>query len=328
MTAAVNGGAGAPRRPQGQPRQVGTPQEPVALGSKPQARPAPSEHRLVGKELTDAVAGILAAGSSVRDEQGDDSEGDANDQGDEHRGRADDSGVDESADESESGGQSEGGSGGDDEETSIDDLARALQVSTKELNKVVLKVGDQKLTLGELKAKLPMLAKLEQERAEFADQRQTTELEQIDAHRRIMAIIDSFPDRALPPAVLQRVNAQYEQNKRAQAELLTKARPQWGDAKYVESERPALVALGKRYGFSTAELGSIIDHRQILILQDFAHALARIDAAKGAGRRVDPVGDKPLSKETSRAAAIPGRAPGVSNKSMLARRVADLIAKG
>jgi hypothetical protein len=298
------------------------------LGSKPAAQaPADNGRRLVGKQLTDAVAGILAGGSSGVDSEGDD-EGEHAEHGRAGDGEQEASRIEAGSDEQKQDDDQAEQLHGDDDETSLDDLARALRVTPKELNKVTLQVGDQKLTLGELKAKLPMLAKLEQERAEFADQRQTTELEQIDAHRRIMAIIDSFPDRALPPAVLQRVNAQYEQNKRAQAELLTKARPQWGDAKYVESERPALVALGKRYGFSTAELGSIIDHRQILILQDFAHALARIDAAKGAGRRVDPVGDKPLSKETSRAAAISGRAPGVSNKSTLSRRVADLIAKG
>ena len=160
MTAAVNGAAGVPRRPLGQPRQVGTPQEPVALGSKPlPATPAPADgHRLVGKQLTDAVAGILAAGSSVAEEDGDDGEGEAAEQGSARGGRAEDGRVDEGAGETESGGESESGSSADDE-TSLDDLARALQVSPKELNKVTLKVGDQKLTLGELKAKLPALAK-------------------------------------------------------------------------------------------------------------------------------------------------------------------------
>ena len=138
-----------------------------------------------------------------------------------------------------------------------------------------------------------------------------------------------MPDQSFPPAVLQRVNTQHEQNRRTQAALLTKARPDWGDPKYVERERGDMLDLAKRYGFTPAEVGSILDHRQILLLQDFTHALARIDAAKGAARKVDLAGNKSLPQEAGRA-AFAGRngQPGASNKSQLARRVADLIAKG
>jgi hypothetical protein len=212
----------------------------------------------------------------------------------------------------------------------MEDVARALKLKASELNKVAVTVDGGRVTLGELKAGWSKVAKLDQERAEFDERVTTTQLEQIDAHRRLMAIIDELPPQGLPPAVLQRVNQQYEQDKRAQAALLTKARPEWGDAKYVEKERGAMLDLAKRYGFTPAEIGSILDHRQILLLQDFARAQARIDAAKGAARKVDLAGNKPLAQEAGRAAfaSRTEQQQGKSNKSQLARRVADLIAKG
>jgi hypothetical protein len=332
-----------PRRPNGAGAgPLGTPGEPVGLGSKPAPkRAAPADksaaadppaprRQLMGKELTDAVAGILAghqAGESD-DEQG---EGEGQDAGDDGTARREAGAGRDDGDEGvgdESGGGEEGESV--EHDATLEEVARALRLKPAELNRMQLTVDGQRVNLGELKAGWSRVAKLDHERAEFEDRVTVTELEQIDAHRRIMAVIDSFPDRALPPAVLQRVNQQHEQNRQEQAALLTKARPDWGDPKYVERERGAMLGLAKRYGFSAAEVGAILDHRHILILQDFAHALARIDAAKGAARKVDLAGNKPLPAETARA-AINGRSAGqssASNKSLLAKRVADLIARG
>jgi len=323
------GSTGLPSRPpiNGRAAALEGQNEPVGLGSKPIQRKREAEpRRLVGKDLTDAVAGILAGGS-VDDEGDQDDEG-AQDEGAQGRERpaGRDDGDEAVGDEAGSEGQDDG----IEHETSMEDVARALKLKASELNKVAVTVDGGRVTLGELKAGWSKVAKLDQERAEFDERVTTTQLEQIDAHRRLMAIIDELPPQGLPPAVLQRVNQQYEQDKRAQAALLTKARPEWGDAKYVEKERGAMLDLAKRYGFTPAEIGSILDHRQILLLQDFARAQARIDAAKGAARKVDLAGNKPLAQETGRAAfaSRTEQQQGKSNKSQLARRVADLIAKG
>lgn len=327
-----------PRRPAKPNGAAGpTAQEPVGLGSQPRpAAPAAPAKRLVGKQLTDAVSEILAGRSpqDIDPDQGDDADaagggegqgldGDGEDDGGHQGGRGDD------GEGSEQHGGDSGVGGAGDDETTIEEVGKALRLNPTELNKVVLTVDGERVTLGQLKAGWSKVAKFDQERAEFEDRVTTTELEQIDAHRRLMSIIDAMPANALPPAVLQRVNQQYEQNQRTEAALLTKARPGWGDPKYVERERAAMLDLAKRYGFTPAEVGSILDHRQILLLQDFAHALARIDAAKGAARKLDPVGDKPLQREAARAANSGKGAPvGTTKKSQLARRVAELIAKG
>lgn len=333
MTTEARGGLPPRPKPNGKAGgPLGTPNEPVGLGSKPEPKPraaAPAEpgRRLVGKELTDAVAGILAAGSE-REQEEDDGQGDSG--GEQGAGRGEPV-AGSHGDEGQ--GEGEGGDGQEqigEQDTTLEDVAKALRLKPAELNRMEITVDGQRVRLGDLKAGWARVAKLDQERAEFDERVTATELEQIDAHRRIMAVLDEFPERSLPPAVLQRVNQRYEQTRHEEAALLTKARPAWGDAKYVESERGAMLDLAKRYGFSAAEIGSILDHRQILLLQDFAHATARIDAAKGAARKVDLAGDKPLVQEVGRAAAINGRTaePGASKKSVLARRVAELIAKG
>lgn len=297
------------------------------MGSKA-APPREPQGRLKGKGLTDAVADLINRGGAAQDLREEDegehgeSEGEGSPGGDGFEGF-----EDPGQQQGDAGAQDEGGDVGEHE--SLEDVARALKLKPEEFNKLEVSIRGQRVTLGDLKAGYHKVLQFEQKSAEFEERATATELEQIDAHRQLMAIIDSFPAGSLPPAVLHRVSQQRAQNQREQAALLTKARPSWGDPKYVEAERGPMMALGKKYGFSAAELGAVSDHRQILLLQDFAHALARIDAAKGAARRVDPVGNKPLSQEGPRA-AVSGRAAqaGTTNKSQLARRIQDLIAKG
>ena len=129
--------------------------------------------------------------------------------------------------------------------------------------------------------------------------------------------------------LVHRVEAQHRETREREAELLVKARPQWRDPKYSASEKEAMVKIASRYGFSNAELASIMDHRQVLLLQDFAHTLARIDAAKQTARKVEPGSDKPLNHETTRAATDSHDRPrGVSKKAHVAQRIAQLIARG
>src|SRR5262245_52258654 len=73
----------------------------------------------------------------------------------------------------------EGEQHGDDDSVTLDDLARHAGLTAQELNKLPVRVGPDSMTFGELKAKLPDLAKLEQSRAEFEERRDLAELELI-----------------------------------------------------------------------------------------------------------------------------------------------------
>lgn len=240
---------------------------------------------------------------------------------------------DEDGDRQEQDDEQQGEHEGTDEETnftgSLDDIAKALGLSRTELNAVEVQIGPHKMSLGELKAKLPELVKLEDSRLEFEQRREVVELEQIDAHRRILALVDTIPRESIPPALLRHLEAQHLETRDREASLLMQARPQWQDPKYSTAEKEAMTKVGRRYGFSNAELASIVDHRQVLLLQDFSHAIARIDAAKLAARKVEPGSDKQLKPETTRAASDSRDRPhGVSKKAHVAQRVAQIISRG
>lgn len=283
----------------------------------------PPPRKLRGKELVDQVASLMAEGGAG-------APGGQQDDPPQEQGLQEQDAEDREAPQP----GDEGELQGEDQPTTMDDVQRALGLSRRALNGVQIKVGEQTVTLGELKEMVPRLASLDAERAEFADRVTATELEQIDGHRRLMALVDALPANSIPPGLLQRLELQHAEKREREAELLNRARPAWGDPKYASAERDAMGAVAMKYGFSRAELAAIVDHRQVLLLQDFAHALARIEAAKGAARRVEPVGDKKLTTDAPRAAESgrPGSNGtgnlGVSKKAQMSRRVADLIARG
>jgi hypothetical protein len=275
------------------------------------------------------VAALIEEGSS-RQGKAEADEEDEEDQEDQHPPRRageereghDDGGEEKDGDEDEEHGA------GEDTPVSLDDVAKAVGLSKTELNAVEVRVGPDKLTLGELKAKLPEVARLAHDRLEFEERKTATELEQIDAHRQIMALVDTLGPESIPPRLMRQLQAQHLQTRAREAEMLTKARPQWSDAKYSSAEKEAMVKVGNRYGFSPAELAAIVDHRQVLLLQDFTHAIARIEASKAAARKVEGGSDKPLKQETQRVANGQRDTHGTSKNAQLSKRIAHLIERG
>lgn len=291
------------------------------------------------KERTDAVAALIDGGASAADGQGDGTErkrrgervapGALDDSGqgdvDEHGTDADQGRSDGDDDDEGDQGQQEG-EHADDATPTLDDLAKHAGLTVAELNKLPVKLGaGVTLTLGEMKARWSELAKLDTVRAEFDERKQQQELDAIDAHRRIRAIVDAFPAGSVPPHVMRRLEAQHTESMAREASLLHKARPEWSDPKYAAAQRESMMALGKRYGFTAAELGAIPDHRMVLLLQDYSRDRARTEAAKAAARRVEPGTDKRPGAESERAATDSTRPRGASRKQDISARVARLI---
>jgi hypothetical protein len=221
-----------------------------------------------------------------------------------------------------------GGGKGDDEEQSrpgtLTDLAKAAGMSNAELNDLPIEAGGFSLTLRELKARLPELAKLERSRVELDEARGTLELERVDHARRIAAIVDAFPPGAVPRAVMERIEAQHEDLLRREAQMLYTARPEWAQQPYATEQRDKLAKFAKRYGFSAQEIASLADHRMVLFAQDYMTLQQRYDEAKGAARKVEAPTDKRLGRESSAPAA-----PQVSNGRRVPskREIAERVAK-
>jgi hypothetical protein len=188
---------------------------------------------------------------------------------------------------------------------SLDAAAKALGLTRSEFNALPVQVGPHTLTLGELKAKLPDLVKLDQSRAEVDDARGEVELRRVDTERRSRAMLDAVPPGALP-LLEERVTLQHREQLRRESELLMSARPKWADQAYCSAERDKMAGVASRYGFSKAEIGAMIDHRAVLLLQDYAALLDKVQSGKDAARKTQQGGD-PLTARQVRTASQNGQ---------------------
>lgn len=63
--------------------------------------------------------------------------------------------------------------------------------------------------------------------------------------------------------------------------------PEWSDAKVREAETPKLIETGVAYGFTTEEVGEVVDHRAIAILRDAMRYRELVAKSKGVSATVE-----------------------------------------
>ena len=218
--------------------------------------------------------------------------------------------LDEEGEEGEEG-DGDGSADPDGKPASLDDVAKRLGMTRQELNSIPVQIGAESMTLGELKAKLPELVKLDQSREELDDERGTWELERIGSYRNLQAIIDQLPKNPQTVGMLRQLDAQHERNRERELENLHFARPRWADPTYATGARAKMTAVAKEYGFTAVEVGSVMDHRQVLLLQDYAELREKVKASRDSARKVnEPDGSRNQGQGPARGgAAQPGNRP-------------------
>jgi len=195
----------------------------------------------------------------------------------------------------------------------VDDAAKRLGLTRQEFNALQVQVGADSMTLGELKAKLPELMKLDSGRAELDDARGTWELERIASYRNLSAIIDALPKNAFTAGLLRQLEAQHETNRTRELESLHFARPRWSDPNYATAARGKILAVAKEYGFSRTEVEGLMDHRQVLLVQDFADLREKVRSSRDQARKLSEGGaERPSGqKGAASAAASSGNGSGM-----------------
>jgi len=121
--------------------------------------------------------------------------------------------------------------------------------------------------------------------------------------------------------VLQAIEADHQHTRAREAALLTTARKEWSDPVYAATERQNMAKIAARYGFTAGDVGSIMDHRQVLLLQDFAALQSRFDKLKAEPRR--ELGTEKGPARADGAASQSKRAP--STRTDMAARVGALL---
>jgi hypothetical protein len=168
----------------------------------------------------------------------------------------------------------------------VDDAQKKLGLSKAEFNALQVRIGDQVMTLGELKGKLPDLVKLDADRETLETDRGTWELERVATYRNINAVLDQLPRNALTANLLREIAQQHEADRDRELQNLHFARPRWADAQYATGQREKMTSLAKQYGFARVEIESVLDHRHILMLQDFADLKEKFQSSRDAARKL------------------------------------------
>jgi hypothetical protein len=212
-------------------------------------------------------------------------------------------GAGDAGDYDDDDGAGDGAPGG--KPASLDEAAKQLGMTRQEFNAIPVQVGAESMTLGELKARLPDLLKLDQNREQLEDARGTWELERISAYRNLNAIIDALPKNAHTAGMLNALERQHEQNRNRELQSLHFARPRWADATYATGAREKMTAIARDYGFTKAEVQGVMDHRQVLLLQDFAELREKVKASRDAARKVnEPDGSRSAGQGAARGGAV------------------------
>jgi hypothetical protein len=243
------------------------------------------------------IAGRAQAGPDPEEGKGD--EDPVDDEGAEPGRAVPDDGADEDPVDDEDSGE-EGRQG---ELLTADDAAKRLGLTRQQFNALQVQVGAESMTLGELKAKLPELLKLDKGRAELDDERGSWELERIASYRNLSAIIDALPKNAMTAGLLRQLEAQHENTRARELETLHFARPRWSDPNYATAAREKMHAVAKEYGFSRVELDGVLDHRQVLLLQDFADLREKVRSSRDQARKLAEGGAERPSGQKGAASA-------------------------
>lgn len=176
----------------------------------------------------------------------------------------------------------------------LDDAQKRLGMTKQEFNALEVKVGADTMTLGELKNRLPEVVKLDKAREEFEDERGSWELQRIGTYRNLHAIIDAIPKNPHTAGLLRQLERQHEETRTRELETLHFARPRWQDANYAATAKSKIVAMCADYGISRAEVEGLLDHRHLLLAQDFAELREKVRASREQAKKVnEPSGARP-----------------------------------
>jgi hypothetical protein len=235
--------------------------------------------------------------------------------------RAEGAGADDGAGD-EGAGEGVAGEGSEGEPLTIEGVAEKLGISNAELNKVKLKVGPDELTLGELKAALPKVAKLEADRETFEETQNNWSLQRLEEERTLLSVYDQL-EGTLPPRAIEAIRGYIAKQESRERALLQSARPKWSDPQYKEGQLERMADAARKYGVNKAEIRAILDHRIVLMLEDFAAMRDKIEAAKEAARKV--AGDQVRSPGQAGAGEIrSNRKPGQMSRGTDPRIAAQL----
>ena len=174
------------------------------------------------------------------------------------------------------------------EKLGIKAVAERLGIDPGELyNALTVNLGDEELTVGQLKDRVKPLKELEADRAALLQQRGELEADRMAARREIAALQSG--DRA----AYERGRSEYLSRER---EAMLRAIPEWADPAIVTADRKRIGDLVKEFGFPEGVLDLVEDHRLFKLLKGYERDRAELQQF----RKAKAEAEKPKPKVAAR----------------------------
>jgi len=145
------------------------------------------------------------------------------------------------------------------------------------------------MTLGQVKDRFNDVLNVESAKASLLDERTEQQNEVLVARQELQNVIAMLGD-SLSPELLQHARQQQNVMISQEAAKIIDVLPQWKDQAVFQADRTKINALLTNYGFSSAELSNLYDHRLIKLAFDAMGWKGRIDKAH---ENVQPVRNAP-----------------------------------
>lgn len=162
-------------------------------------------------------------------------------------------------------------------------LAEKLGTDAAKLYDLEIPLADgATLKLGELKDAHKAAKALEADRSKVNEERAQSQADRIRDERQLNELLASISPDAISPELHQAWQRQQSEQLSREHEALLRRMPEWSDRTVVQRDMAAMVEVGKSYGLSETELGTIRDHRVLALLRDHAKLKAATSKAPAA----------------------------------------------
>jgi hypothetical protein len=188
------------------------------------------------------------------------------------------------------------------------DAAERLGVDAAELYKLAVPMGGESppMTLGELKDAATEWKAGAAERIEWDTEAARQRNELANARDELQQLVALIPEQARTPEMMARATAEFERVKNDEARKLLQRVPEWRDHQRYTAEKEVRASHLEPFGFSGAELESVIDSRLMAYVRHNALREKRIAAALEASRG---------KREQTGPRAVSGKQPKTASKS-------------
>ncbi len=210
--------------------------------------------------------------------------------------------------------ESESPEDGEPKATTLKDLAKTLDIETKELYAVEIPInGAESISIGTLKDTFKQHAALMEGREVYEAEKQRTQNELMVSTRQMNQLIELAKQTGqLTPQLLEAINTQHSQKMATETKALMTAIPEWTNETTRLNDFQDLVDFAGQYGFSQMEVTNSLDHRHIKLAFDAMKAKNLVRDAKrktalqtktGSGRRTVKPKESAINKTVADAKA-------------------------